>query len=107
MQSLRLTTGPTGCLHALLTGSLSLCLHCEIRTHGGTGARVEAVVTEPLKEGGLSHTRVPHQDDLEEAVRRREATSFLLGRERHDGNREWKEATGTRSQNREHQVLIT
>lgn len=48
-----------------------------LRTHSGRGALLEGVITKPLQEGGLSYAGVPHQDDLEEAVRWR-GTSFFL-----------------------------
>ena len=38
---------------------------------------MEGVITKPLEEGGLSYAGVPHQDDLEDAVRR-QGTSFFL-----------------------------
>lgn len=51
-----------------------------VHTHSGRGARVEGTVTKSPKEGGLADTRIPHQDNLEEAVRWRE-TTFLLRRD--------------------------
>lgn len=38
-------------------------------THSGGGAGLEAVIAEAAEEGSLAHAGVPHQHDLEEAVR--------------------------------------
>lgn len=46
-------------------------------TNGGRDSRMEGVITESPKEGGLSYAGVSHQDNLEEAVRK-QGTTFLL-----------------------------
>lgn len=46
-------------------------------TNSGRDSRVEGVIQESPKEGGLSYTGVSHQDNLEETVRKRGSTFIL------------------------------
>lgn len=46
-------------------------------TNSGRDSRMEGIVTESPKEGGLSYTGISYQNNLEEAVRKQGSTFIL------------------------------